>query len=96
MDTRLLLTTGKQYTALQAGLWVPGLRRHMLHKSIRGYATPNTLGGIPKTSRKQITVANDDGGVNWKELSVGEKAARTTQQTFNFGIILMGLVMTGG
>ncbi|KAL9627861.1 MAG: hypothetical protein Q9204_006283 [Flavoplaca sp. TL-2023a] len=96
MDTRLLLTAGKQYTALQAGLWVSGVRRHMIHKSIRGYATPNTLGGIPKTSRKQITVANDDGRVNWKELSVGEKAARTTQQTFNFGIILTGLVMTGG
>ncbi|KAL8865433.1 MAG: hypothetical protein Q9174_006889, partial [Haloplaca sp. 1 TL-2023] len=47
-------------------------------------------------SRKAVTIANDDGRVEWKELSVGEKAARTTQQTFNFGIILTGLVMTGG
>lgn len=41
-------------------------------------------------------MTNDDGRVHWKELSIREKAARTTQQTFNFGIVLAGLVMTGG
>ncbi|KAL8941704.1 MAG: hypothetical protein Q9216_002077 [Gyalolechia sp. 2 TL-2023] len=56
----------------------------------------DTLHQSSTPSRKQITVANDDGRVNWKELSVKEKAARTTQQTFNLGIILTGLVMTGG
>jgi hypothetical protein len=30
----------------------------------------------------------------WKDLSIREKAARTTQQTFNFGIVLTGLLMT--
>ena len=59
----------------------------------RCYATSNTLAGTTKTSsRKQVTIGNDDGRIPWGQLSVGEKAARTTQQTFNFGIILAGAV----
>ncbi|KAL8648324.1 MAG: hypothetical protein Q9226_006043 [Calogaya cf. arnoldii] len=96
MDTRLVLTAGRRCSALHAGTGVPALRRYLIQKHCRGYATQDTLGGLPKVSRKQITVANDDGRVNWKELSVTEKAARTTQQTFNLGVILTGLVMTGG
>ena len=46
--------------------------------------------------RKQVTVANDDGRVQWSDLSKTEKAARTTQQTFNLGVILAGLFMTVG
>ncbi|MCJ1302824.1 hypothetical protein MMC08_005629 [Hypocenomyce scalaris] len=60
----------------------------------RSYATQNALGGTAGPSRKQITVASDDGRVRWSDLSTREKAARTTQQTFNFGIILAGMVMT--
>lgn len=59
----------------------------------RYYATSNTLAGTTKpSSRKQVTIGNDDGRVPWGELSAGEKAARTTQQTFNFGVILAGAV----
>ncbi|MCJ1398781.1 mitochondrial import inner membrane translocase subunit tim21 [Xylographa trunciseda] len=60
------------------------------------YATQSGLGRAPIASRKQITVANDDGRVNWKDLSTREKAARTTQKTFHLGIILTGFIMTGG
>ena len=62
--------------------------------SRRTYATQSTLGGSSTRSRKQITVVNDDGRVRWKDLSSGEKAARTAQQTFNFGLVLLGFVMT--
>ncbi|MCJ1393062.1 mitochondrial import inner membrane translocase subunit tim21 [Xylographa bjoerkii] len=60
------------------------------------YVTQSGLGRAPVVSRKQVTVANDDGRVNWKDLSTREKAARTTQKTFHLGVILTGLVMTGG
>lgn len=44
------------------------------------------------TRRKAVTVVNDDGRVQWKDLTTGEKAARTTQQTFNFAVVLAGAV----
>ncbi|KAL8667567.1 MAG: hypothetical protein Q9168_007221 [Polycauliona sp. 1 TL-2023] len=96
MDTRLFLSAAQRCSTLRTAFRVPGSHRYPIHKIRRRYATQDTLGGLPKASRKQITVANDDGRVKWKELSVGEKAARTTQQTFNLGVILTGLVMTGG
>lgn len=46
--------------------------------------------------RRAVTVVNDTGRVPWKELSTGEKAARTTQQTFNVGLVLLGLTATVG
>lgn len=58
------------------------------------YATESTVTGSKITSRKQITVVSDDGRVSWGQLSLKEKAARTTQQTFNFGVILAGALMT--
>ncbi|KAI4213581.1 MAG: hypothetical protein LQ351_003805 [Letrouitia transgressa] len=84
------------------------LRHHDIHRLItplgrcsqfwrsRGIITQSTLGSQPVSSRKQVTVANDDGRIEWRELSVTEKAARTAQQTLNFGVILTGLIMTGG
>jgi len=42
-----------------------------------------------------VTPFNDDGRVPWGQLSGGEKVARTTQQGFNFGLILIGAVLTG-
>ena len=61
------------------------LRRH--------YATSNTLAGTKQPSgRKQVTISNDDGRVPWGQLSSGEKVARTTQQTFNLGVILAGAI----
>ncbi|KAH0565905.1 hypothetical protein GP486_000708, partial [Trichoglossum hirsutum] len=62
----------------------------------RGHATQRSPGTNRNPTRKQITVASDDGRVRWGELSAREKAARTTQQTFNFVTVLVGLVMTGG
>ncbi|KAG5301811.1 import inner membrane translocase subunit tim21 [Histoplasma ohiense] len=66
----------------------------------RYYATQNSFGGAssssnPQQSRKQITVASDDGRVRWGELSRREKAARATQQSANFLIIVIGAAMTG-
>ena len=58
------------------------------------YVTQSSLGRAPVASRKQVTVANDDGRVNWKDLTTREKAARTTQKTFHLGVVLTGLVMT--
>ncbi|MCJ1277751.1 mitochondrial import inner membrane translocase subunit tim21 [Puttea exsequens] len=62
----------------------------------RSYATTDNLGGSRSTSRKQVTVRNDDGRVRWGDLTTREKAARTTQQTFNFGVVLAGLLGTIG
>lgn len=65
----------------------------------RCYATPTGLGTsnpAPKPRRKAITPFNDDGRVAWGDLSAGEKAARTSQQTFNLGLILLGAVLTVG
>ncbi|KAF2662696.1 TIM21-domain-containing protein, partial [Lophiostoma macrostomum CBS 122681] len=49
----------------------------------------------PSPPRKQVTVVNDTGSVRWGELSVGEKAARTTQQSFNLVVVLVGVALTG-
>ena len=66
--------------------------------SCRFYATQDSL---PSTTpapspRRRVTVANDDGRVRWGDLSKREKVARTTQQSFNFSIIIVGVVMTVG
>ncbi|EMC93639.1 hypothetical protein BAUCODRAFT_45611, partial [Baudoinia panamericana UAMH 10762] len=45
--------------------------------------------------RRAVTVANDTGRIPWSDLSIGEKAARTTQQTFNLGLVLLGVGLTG-
>lgn len=62
----------------------------------RSYATQNSLGTTPtpKTRRRAVTPFNDDGHVPWNELSAGEKASRATQQSFNFGLIIVGVVFT--
>lgn len=49
----------------------------------------------PSSRRRAVTVVNDTGRVPWQDLSIGEKAARTTQQTFNIGLVLLGLAATG-
>ncbi|KAH8690767.1 TIM21-domain-containing protein [Talaromyces proteolyticus] len=68
---------------------------------LRSYATQSSLGGNGASSssgptRKQISVMTDDGRYRWGELSGGEKVARATQQSFNFLIVALGVVMTGG
>lgn len=51
---------------------------------------------LPSSRKRAVTVLNDTGRVPWESLSIGEKAARTTQQTFNFGLVLLGLGATIG
>ena len=46
--------------------------------------------------RRAVTVVNDTGRVPWQQLTLGEKAARTTQQSFNVGLVLLGIMLTGG
>lgn len=62
----------------------------------RCYATSTSIGTTPTkpTRTRRVTVFNDDGQVKWGDLSPMEKAARTTQQSFNFGLIAVGAVAT--
>jgi import inner membrane translocase subunit TIM21 len=62
----------------------------------RLYATQTGLGttAAPRARRKAVTTFNDDGRVAWGDLTAREKAARTTQQTFNFSFIILGAVLT--
>ncbi|KIW59003.1 hypothetical protein PV05_03487 [Exophiala xenobiotica] len=59
------------------------------HRHIRHASTSSS-----NPPRRAITVTSDDGRYNWSELSTSEKAARGTQQTFNFVIVAAGLVGT--
>jgi import inner membrane translocase subunit TIM21 len=63
----------------------------------RSYATQNSLGTTaPQSKRRTVTPFNDDGHVPWNQLSAAEKTARATQQSFNFGMIIAGVVLTAG
>ncbi|KAF4977592.1 hypothetical protein FZEAL_5906 [Fusarium zealandicum] len=65
------------------------LRPLLIH---RCYATQSGLGTTAQgPKRRAVTPFNDTGYVPWTELSAAEKTARATQQTFNFGMILVGL-----
>ena len=64
------------------------VRSSALSHQLRRYATQST------SSRKQITIASDDGRLRWNELSAREKAARTTQQSFNLLVVVGGILMT--
>jgi mitochondrial import inner membrane translocase subunit TIM21 len=65
----------------------------------RLYATETGLGTSQASSRprrKAVTAFNDDGRVPWGDLTGKEKAARATQQTFNFSFIILGAILTVG
>ncbi|KAK4157335.1 TIM21-domain-containing protein [Chaetomidium leptoderma] len=63
----------------------------------RRYATQHQQpGSAPEARRRAVTPFNDDGRVPWTNLSAGEKTARAAQQTFNFGMVIVGVVLTGG
>ena len=60
-------------------------------------ATHSTSTGPAASSgpaRRAVTVANDTGSVKWGQLSVGEKMARTTQQSVNLVVVAVGVVLT--
>jgi hypothetical protein len=54
-------------------------------------STPNPT---PGPQRKSITLTGDTGQVRWSDLSPGEKAVRTTQQSFNLVVVLVGVLAT--
>lgn len=66
---------------------------HRAAGASRLYAT-HSASSKSSTSRRQVTVANDDGHVRWGDLTTGEKVARSTQQSFNFLIIVAGVLAT--
>ncbi|KAI2606721.1 import inner membrane translocase subunit tim-21, mitochondrial [Hypoxylon sp. NC1633] len=79
-----------------AAVIVPRLRVQFV-LARHGYATHHGTGSNPAASkRKAVTPFNDNGYIPWNELSTSEKASRATQQTFNFGLVIVGLVLTGG
>ncbi|KAH7359547.1 TIM21-domain-containing protein [Pyrenochaeta sp. MPI-SDFR-AT-0127] len=63
------------------------------HAQATHSSTPNPS---PQPQRKSITLTGDTGQVRWSDLSPGEKAVRTTQQSFNLVVVLVGIVATGG
>ncbi|KAK1836904.1 TIM21-domain-containing protein [Podospora conica] len=50
----------------------------------------------PGPTRRAVTPFNDDGRVPWSSLSIPEKTGRAAQQTFNLGLVAVGLALTGG
>ncbi|KAF1948825.1 TIM21-domain-containing protein [Byssothecium circinans] len=61
-------------------------------------STPNNKSTTPHpilSTRRQVTVTNDTGAVRWTDLSPGEKAARTVQQSWNLSVVIVGVVLTG-
>lgn len=47
-----------------------------------------------KKTRDAVTLHNDNGKIAWQELSIKEKVARSTKQTFNFSIIVIGATLS--
>jgi hypothetical protein len=86
------IITRKLYSALDPAVVLRS--RASFLPITRKYATQSSLGGASGPSRKQITVTTDDGRVRWGDLSAREKAARTTQQSINFVVVITGVIMT--
>ena len=86
------LLANRSWVELRSGRL--SLKEYLPVTVLRSYATHTPLRDTAASSRKQVTITSDDGRVKWKDLSIREKAARTTQQTVNFGVILAGFLMT--
>ncbi|KAF2141429.1 uncharacterized protein K452DRAFT_228524 [Aplosporella prunicola CBS 121167] len=75
---------------------LPSARFQLSLSAGRPYATQSGVGNGPKSSSKrQVTLAND-GPPRWTDLSTGEKAVRSTEQSFNFLLVAAGIIATGG
>ncbi|KAF2424489.1 TIM21-domain-containing protein [Tothia fuscella] len=61
----------------------------------RTYATTKQAPPPSPPKHRQVTTFNDDGHIRWSALSLREKSARTTQQSFNFLVIIAGVLLTG-
>lgn len=92
--TNSLLTTRPAAALLAAPPQLRSLALHPRFYSIQSNLKAGSSG--PKRRSRAVTPFNDDGFVPWNELSTGEKAARATQQSFNLGMIIVGVVLTGG
>ncbi|DAA79039.1 TPA_exp: hypothetical protein A8136_2824 [Trichophyton benhamiae CBS 112371] len=88
----LLVRLARNSSSSSSSLVTPILIRY------NRYATQSSLGSSKngQSPRKSITVTSDDGAVKWGQLSRAEKAARATQQSVNFLVILAGAAMTCG
>lgn len=74
---------------------LPVVRKSLRPSRVRLIAQSTYLRSDASSSRRRaVTITNDTGRVPWRDLSLGEKTARTTQQTFNVGIVLVGLGAT--
>lgn len=59
-------------------------------------ATSSSTSTSSGPARRSVTIANDTGRVPWSELSWRERGARTTQQSANLLVVILGIAMTGG
>jgi import inner membrane translocase subunit TIM21 len=72
-----------------------GLRSVQAYTQLRT-ATSSSTTSASGPARRSVTITNDTGRVPWSELSWRERGARTTQQSANLGVVILGIVMTGG
>ncbi|KAH7070981.1 TIM21-domain-containing protein [Paraphoma chrysanthemicola] len=72
------------------------LGRAAFSTSRNAQATHSSSPGPPPPPRKSITLTGDSGQVRWSDLSPGEKVVRTTQQSFNLVVVVVGVLATGG
>jgi hypothetical protein len=70
------------------------LGRTAFSTSRNAQATHSPSPGPPPPQRKSITLTGDTGQVRWSDLSPGEKAVRTTQQSFNLVVVVVGILAT--
>ncbi|KAL6710892.1 mitochondrial import inner membrane translocase subunit tim21 [Coniothyrium glycines] len=76
----------------------PAMARQAFSTSRHAQAAQTTSGTPPPPPppRRSITLAGDTGRVRWSDLSPGEKAVRTTQQSINLVVVVVGIVATAG
>ncbi|OAL47815.1 TIM21-domain-containing protein [Pyrenochaeta sp. DS3sAY3a] len=92
---------------LRPSLLLPRIQPSSARKAHASRSAPFSTTRIPQAThgstspppnagpqRKSITLTGDTGQVRWSDLSPGEKAVRTTQQSFNLVVVVVGVVAT--